>query len=232
MNMFTKLFRVFFLLVALCVCGHAVEDQFAGMTPELQKFLAPYIEKAKATFPMAKKKYIAGDYIREKRVFGVQIDLTDKDGTKEMTFINVTWCSGKNFRGVINNQMYYVKEYHLGDTVSFTQDRILNWVVVDAEGNEEGNYVGKAIDAYISQKVGVFYEVVYNKGRFTVTYQGAQDRKQNSVDGVVPEKIIAQIAERLKANFEKKKREGQKFEEGKPFYTYGVYDCHTGETEP
>jgi len=73
---------------------------------------------------------------------------------------------------------------------------------------------------------------VYKKGRFTVSYQGAQDRKQNSVDGIVPEKIIAQIAERLKTGLEKKKREGQKFEEGKPFYTYGVYDCHTGETEP
>jgi hypothetical protein len=34
------------------------------------------------------------------------------------------------------------------------------------------------------------------------------------------------------AVFEKTKREGQKIEEGKPFYIYGIYDCHTGETEP
>ena len=228
-----KLFRVFFLLVALCVCCHAVEDQFAGMTPELQKFINPYIEKSKASFPAVKQKYIAGDYVREKRSLYVQIDVKDKNGTKEMAFIRVIWCAGTKFQGVLANTMYYVKEYKNGDTLSFGENQVLNWVVADAEGKEEGNYVGKAIDAYLSQKVGVFFEVVYKKGRFTVTYQDAKEAQHgNSVDGIVPEKIITQIAERLKAGLEKKKREGQKFEEGKPFYTYGVYDCHTGETEP
>ena len=228
-----KLFRVFFLLVALCVCGHAVEDQFAGMTPELQKFLNPYIEKAKASFPAVKQKYIAGDYVREKRSMYVQIDLKDKNGTKEMAFVRVIWCAGTKFQGILANEMYYVKEYKNGDTLSFGENQVLNWVVADAEGKEEGNYVGKAIDAYLSQKVGVFFEVVYKKGRFTVTYQDAKEAQHgNSVDGIVPEKIITQIAERLKAGLEKKKREGLKFEEGKPFYAYGVYDCHTGETEP
>ena len=86
-----KLFRTVFLMVlALCVCGHAAEDQLFGMTPEMSKRIAPYIEKAKATFPAVKKKYIAGDYVREKRELDVQIDLVDKDGTKEMVFIVVT----------------------------------------------------------------------------------------------------------------------------------------------
>lgn len=227
-----KLVRVFFLLAALCVCGHAVEDQFAGMTPELQKFINPYIDKAKASFPAVKQKYIAGDYVRENRSMYVQIALTGKDGTKEMAFIRVIWCAGTKFQGILANEMYFVKEYTNGDTLSFGENQVVNWVVADAEGREEGNYVGKAIDAYISQKVGVFYEVVYKKGRFTVSYQGAQDRKQNSVDGIVPEKIIAQIAERLKTGLEKKKREGQKFEEGKPFFTYGIYDFRMGEIKP
>ena len=86
MNKF-KLFRVvFFLVLALCAGGFAAEDQFVGMSPELAKFLAPYIEKAKETFPAVKKKYIAGDYVREKRMFGVQIDLVDKDGKKRAVF--------------------------------------------------------------------------------------------------------------------------------------------------
>ena len=228
-----KLFRIFFLLVALCVCGHAVEDQFAGMTPELQKFLNPYIDKAKASFPAVKQKYIAGDYVRENRSLYVQIDLKDKNGTKEMAFVRVIWCAGTKFQGILANEMYYVKEYKNGDTLSFGENQVVNWVVADAEGKEEGNYVGKAIDAYLSQKVGVFFEVVYKKGRFTVTYQDAKEAQHgNSVDGIIPEKVIAKIAERLKASLEKKKREGQKFEEGKPFYSYGIYDCHTGEIEP
>jgi len=228
-----KLVRVFFLLAALCVCGHAVEDQFAGMTPELQKFINPYIDKAKATFPAVKQKYIAGDYVRENRSMYVQIDLTGKDGTKEMAFIRVIWCAGTKFQGILANEMYFVKEYTNGDTLSFGENQVVNWVVADAEGREEGNYVGKAIDAYISQKVGVFFEGVFKKGKFEFKYQDAKSAKyQNSIDGIVSQETIAELAKQLKALFEKKRREGQKFEEGKPFYTYGIYDFRTGEIKP
>ena len=228
-----KLFRVFFLLVAFCVCSHAAVDMLYYMSPEMQKFVAPYIEKSKAMFPAVKQKYISGDYVREKRNLFVQMNVSDKDGVKEMAFIRVIWCAGKKFQGVVANNLVEVKETKLGDTVSFAQDQIHNWVVVDSNQREEGNFVGKAIEAFMSQKVGVFFEVVYKKGRFTVTYLDAKEAQHgNSVDGIIPEKVIAKIAERLKASLEKKKREGQKFEEGKPFYTYGVYDCHTGETEP
>ena len=50
--------------------------------------------------------------------------------------------------------------------------------------------------------------------------------------GIVSQDIIAELTKRLKASYEKKRREGQKFEEGKPFYTYGVYDFRTGEVNP
>ena len=158
-----KFARVFFLLVALCVCGHAAEDQLFGMTPEMSKLIAPYIEKAKATFPAVKKKYIAGDYVREKRVLDVQINLVDKDGTKEMVFVFVTQCLGDRFQGIVTNEIQLLKEYKKGDEVSFTQDQIRNWVVVDSLGNEEGNFVGKAIEAFDSGIVGVFFEGVFGE---------------------------------------------------------------------
>ena len=125
------------------------------------------------------------------------------------------------------------KEYKKGDEVSFTQDQIRNWVVVDSLGNEEGNYVGKAIEAFDSGIVGVFFEGVFKKGKFEFKYQDAKSAKyQNSIDGIVSQETIAEIAKRLKASYEKKRREGQKFEEGKPFFTYGIYDFRTGEVKP
>lgn len=217
----------------LCVGGFAAEDQLFGMTPEMSKLIAPYIEKARATFPEVKKKYIAGDYVREKRQLDVQIELTDKNGDREMVFIVVTQCLGNRFQGIIVNDIQLLKEYKNGDTLSFSQDQVKNWVVVDSKGNEEGNFVGKAIDAFISKKVGVFFEVVYKKGKFELKYYDAEaGRPHNSVDGILSDEVIAKVAARIKANFEKKKREGKKFEEGKPFYSYGIYDCHTGEIEP
>ena len=226
-----KLFQtIFFLVGVLCVGGFAAEDQLFGMTPEMSKLIAPYIEKARATFPEVKKKYIAGDYVREKRQLDVQIELTDKNGDREMVFIVVTQCLGNRFQGIIVNDIQLLKEYKNGDTLSFSQDQVKNWVVVDSKGNEEGNFVGKAIEAFDSGIVGVFFEVVFKKGKFEIKYQDAKSAKyQNSIDGIVSQDIIAALTKRLKASYEKKLREGQKFEEGKPFYTYGVFDFRTGE---
>lgn len=229
-----KLFQtIFFLVWTLCVGGFAAEDQLFGMTPEMSKLIAPYIEKARATFPEVKKKYIAGDYVREKRQLDVQIELTDKNGNREMVFIVVTQCLGNRFQGIIVNDIQLLKEYKNGDTLSFSQDQVKNWVVVDSKGNEEGNFVGKAIEAFDSGIVGVFFEVVFKKGKFEIKYQDAKSAKyQNSIDGIVSQDIIAELTKRLKASYEKKRREGQKFEEGKPFYTYGVYDYRTGKIKP
>ncbi|MBO7413496.1 MAG: DUF2314 domain-containing protein [Fibrobacter sp.] len=231
--MFSRLFREISLLAVLCVCCHAAEDKLFNMNTDMEKLIAPYIEKAKATFPAVKKKYIAGDYVRENRQLDVQIEFADKGGTKEMVFVHVTQCLGNRFQGIIVNEIQLLKEFKKGDEVSFTQDQVKNWVVVDSLGNEEGNFVGKAIEAFDSGIVGVFFEGVFKKGKFEFKYQDAQSAKyQNSIDGIVSQEIIAEIAKRLKASYEKKRREGQKFEEGKPFYTYGIYDFRTGEIKP
>ncbi len=233
MNKFRFFKKVIFLSLMLCVGGFAAEDQLFGITPEMSKFIEPYIEKARATFPEVKKKYIAGDYVRENRQLEVQIELADKDGTKEMVFLVVTQCLGNRFQGIVVNEVQLLKEYKEGYAVSFSQDQVKNWVVMDSKGNEEGNYVGKAIEAFDSGIVGVFFEVVFKKGKFEFKYQDAKSAKyQNSVDGIVSQDIIAELGKRLKASYEKKRREGQKFEEGKPFYTYGVYDFRTGEIKP
>jgi len=233
MNKFRFFKKVIFLSLMLCVGGFAAEDQLFGITPEMSKFIEPYIEKARATFPAVKKKYIAGDYVRENRQLEVQIELADKDGTKEMVFLVVTQCLGNRFQGIVVNEVQLLKEYKEGNAVSFSQDQVKNWVVMDSKGNEEGNYVGKAIEAFDSGIVGVFFEVVFKKGKFEFKYQDAKSAKyQNSVDGIVSQDIIAELGKRLKASYEKKRREGQKFEEGKPFYTYAVYDFRTGEVKP
>lgn len=233
MNKFRFFKKVIFLSLMLCVGGFAAEDQLFGITPEMSKFIEPYIEKARATFPAVKKKYIAGDYVRENRQLEVQIELADKDGTKEMVFLVVTQCLGNRFQGIVVNEVQLLKEYKEGNAVSFSQDQVKNWVVMDSKGNEEGNYVGKAIEAFDSGVVGVFFEVVFKKGKFEFKYQDAKSAKyQNSVDGIVSQEIIAELDKRLKALYEKKWREGQKFEEGKPFYTYGIYDFRTGEVKP
>lgn len=124
-----------------------------GNRDEFTQILAPYEEMAKRTFSDVKKKFIAGVYQKEYRILQVQITFTGKDGRKEMPFVKVFSCKGDLFKGIINNDMNLIQEFAYGDIVSFMQHEIVNWVVQDAKGHEEGNFVGKAIDAYHYKKV-------------------------------------------------------------------------------
>lgn len=195
-----------------------------GNQDEVARMLEPYLEMSKRTFPEVKKKYLAGVYQKERRVLQVQIKLTDKDGRSETPFVKVISCKGDFFKGTINNNMNLVREYAYGDTVSFMQNEIVNWVVQDAEGNEEGNFVGKAIDVYHYKKVGIIFEVVYQKGEFKLKYVQSVVGKEINVDGILSKDVIDQAADLLKKIYRKKLSEGNAFEENKKFYTYHVYD--------
>lgn len=196
----------------------------AGNRDKFAQMIAPYIEMAKRTFPDVKKKFLAGVYQKVHRILQVQITLSDKNGLNEMTFMKVLGCKGDLFQGTVNNDLRIVKGYAAGDTVSFMQNEILNWVVVDAEGHEEGNFVGKAIDAIQYKNVGIIFEVVFQKGEFNLKYMQSIVGDEIDVEGILPKAVIDEAANLLKKIYRKKLKDGDSFEENKKFYTYHVYD--------
>lgn len=225
--MFRKLIAITLLSIAFSFAAPPKDNPLSireGNKDKFAQMIAPYIEMAKRTFPDVKKKFLAGVHQKEHRILQVQITLSDKNGLNEMTFMKVLGCKGDLFQGTVNNDLRIVKGYAAGDTVSFMQNEILNWVVVDAEGHEEGNFVGKAIDAIQYKNVGIIFEVVFQKGEFNLKYMQSIVGDKIDVDGILPKTVIDEAINLLKEIYRKKLENGDSFEENKKFYTYHVYD--------
>lgn len=146
-------------VVSFAAANHFQEERAKGPpdrpmhmeTPEkfaaYEKAIAPYVAKARATYPAAKQRFLAG--LPPGYRFSVRVPLMDRNSIRrEDTFVSVEKISGGNVTGKILNDLNVVKEYKPGQRVTFPESKIDNWVIVRPDGTEEGNYVGKFLDTY------------------------------------------------------------------------------------
>jgi hypothetical protein len=111
-----------------------------------EKAIAPYVSQARETYPAARDRYLAGLPAGEK--FFVTTRLHDKGGKFEQVFIRVTKIEAGTISGQIASKLDFVTEYKTGQSYSFPEAQLLDWVIVNAQGREEGNVVGKFLDTY------------------------------------------------------------------------------------
>lgn len=109
------------------------------------KAIAPYVAKARATYPAAKKRFLAG--LPPGHRFSVRVPLFDGP-RREDTFVGVEKIVGGNITGTIQNQLGVVKNYKTGQRITFPESKIDNWLILRPDGTEEGNAVGKFLDHY------------------------------------------------------------------------------------
>ena len=83
-------------------------DQLAAY----EKATAPYVAKARATYPAAKKRFLAG--LPPGHKFSVQVFLFDRDGKNENSFVDVEKIKDENITGVINSELGLVTDYKTG----------------------------------------------------------------------------------------------------------------------
>jgi uncharacterized protein YegJ (DUF2314 family) len=111
-----------------------------------EKAIAPYIAKARATYPAAKKRFLAG--LPPGHRFSVRVALFDRNRAREDTFVRVEKIEGGQITGTISNELLLVKNYKTGQRITFPESKIDNWLILRPDGTEEGNVVGKFLDHY------------------------------------------------------------------------------------
>lgn len=128
----------------------APKDKPNGVNAEqaaaMDRAIAPYVAKARATYPDAKKRYLAG--LPPKNIFFVTVRLHDRNGIFEQAFIAVRGIENGKITGTIANDLQIVKDYRNGDKYVCSENDILDWTISKPDGTEEGNYVGKFLDTY------------------------------------------------------------------------------------
>lgn len=152
-------FTVIIAVIASAICCASAQTKAPVDKPRkirglkqyeaMEKAIAPYVAKARATYPTAKKRFLAG--LPSNYLFTVWLPFDEDDKKtgeyrQEYVFVIVDRISGGKVYGRINNKILALKSYRLGDRVQFAESRILNWCIVRPDGSEEGNYVGNFLD--------------------------------------------------------------------------------------
>jgi hypothetical protein len=117
----------------------------AEQLAEYDKAIAPYVMKARGTYPAAKARFLAG--LPPGYSFSVRVRLFDPDGRREDSFMTVKKINGDKITGVLGS-VDLLRKYKTGQTLTVTESEIDNWVIQRPDGREEGNYVGKFLDHY------------------------------------------------------------------------------------
>ena len=114
-----------------------------------QKFIhdtEPYVAKARASYPDAKRRFLAG--LPKGEVFFLTYRLQDPDKHGfEQAFVYVNAIRDGKVAGYIDSQLDTVKTFHQGQVVLFDESDLVDWTISKPDGTEDGNYVGKYLDS-------------------------------------------------------------------------------------
>jgi uncharacterized protein YegJ (DUF2314 family) len=147
--------------VALGAANHHHEEQAKGPSDKpvathgqeevdaYDQAIAPYVAKARASYPSAKRRYLAG--LPPDHTFAVWTRLYQKDektreNRHEDVFVVVEAIKNGTIYGWINNKLDLLTNYQKGQRIHFPESDVKNWVIVRPDGSEEGNDVGKFLE--------------------------------------------------------------------------------------
>ena len=112
----------------------------------LDSAMAPYVAQARATYPGAKRRYLAG--LPTGQSLFLTTRLKDAAGHLEQVFIAVDSIRGARVFGRIWSEVALAQGFRLRQPYSFSEGEILDWLITKPDGTEEGNTVGKFLDTY------------------------------------------------------------------------------------
>src|SRR5438132_9708864 len=119
----------------------------AQQASDVDRAIAPYVAKARKTYPAAKKRFLAG--LPPKYLFSLTTKLWDRSHTKfEVVFVVAEKISNGKVTGHLATHTKQPVGYNFGDQISFPESQVMDWTIVHADGTEEGNVVGKFMDTY------------------------------------------------------------------------------------
>ncbi len=124
-----------------------VHTQSKEEADRLEKAIAPYVAKARAELPEVRKRFAKG--LLRDQILMFTIRLTDLDGKKfEQIFVQVEEWNDKEVKGTIVSELLDLKTHKTGDSITFGPADILDWTILNEDGTEEGNRVGKFLETY------------------------------------------------------------------------------------
>jgi tetratricopeptide (TPR) repeat protein len=104
------------------------------------------VEEARKTLPRAKNKYLKG--LPRGNSFFVTVELNTGNNNYENIYLYVMQWYKELISGIISTHLSKSSMFHYGQRINVYEKSVIDWTIVDQNGKEEGNYLGKFIDTY------------------------------------------------------------------------------------
>lgn len=135
------------LLVALGAC--ATDNTAVASKPRLtfeqvSEAVRPLIAQARATYPDAKRRFLAG--LPQGQAFFVSVPLRDAAGRVEQAYVGVQTYQGHSILGRIASPLERVQGFVVGDPYEGPESAVMDWVIIHPDGTEEGKFIGRFLD--------------------------------------------------------------------------------------
>lgn len=199
------------------------EDQPLGLTADMAKLLEPYEKKAKETFHIFEKAFAEKDgsaFYLVTRIY--------QDDFYEQVFVRIQDRSEDVYSGIIASSPMGKVKFSEGDPIKISKDKIHDWLIVNKDGTEKGNFLGKATDllqvgrcAFIVEMIPV--DGIFENFKVVLVLNAATD--QDVID-IAPESIISEAESRI-AELHK----GGVSEDGKSKFSYVIVKFPEWEIE-
>jgi TonB family protein len=111
----------------------------------LEQAMQPYVEMARATYPDARKRFIAG--LPRGYDFYLTTRLRDPQGRWEQIFVRTDSIARGRVYGQISSDVRLIAGYRAFQSYQFPETDLIDWTITDPRGREEGNALGKFLDA-------------------------------------------------------------------------------------
>jgi hypothetical protein len=108
--------------------------------------MEPYIAHARATWPDAKRRFVAG--LPRRHTLFVTTRLRDASGRIEQVYIAVDSVVAERIHGRIWSKILIVDGYRLQQSYVLSEDDLIDWMIAKPDGSEEGNVVGRFLDTF------------------------------------------------------------------------------------
>jgi uncharacterized protein YegJ (DUF2314 family) len=112
-----------------------------------ERAAAPYLAKARETYPDAKRRFLSGQL--GTRPFFVSVRLAE-NGRYENSFVRVLYIDEKSgdISGKIANEIQLLRNYRYDQRIIVHEADIRDWTIANPDGTQEGNLVGRFTDNY------------------------------------------------------------------------------------
>ncbi|MBB5211958.1 DUF2314 domain-containing protein [Microbulbifer hydrolyticus] len=205
---------IFFLLSStLSLAGETnYGDMPTGIDQSVRRILDKHEEKSRSELP-----YFNGELEnREGRTFYVVTRLHQGE-FYEQVYVKVSNIKDGAYKGTIASEPMGRVDFNSGDVIEVVNNKVVDWLIVNPDGTEEGNLQGKTLDLFQVGHAAFISRMTPKNGKFShfeVVSVLNPYTKQEIID-VVPVEIKQKVA-----NYLSKTLGGSASEDGKEKYTY------------